>query len=103
MRHRHGRHSACVLIALCLMRVAATPAQNRQGPGTSIGSISTRGDLVLLTLDEGALGKANLFDLVKHTLRFTPDRGGYRVENIAFTWDAEFGNQAPARTPVTLH
>ena len=53
--------------------------------------MSTQGDLIVVTLEEGALGKANLFDLAKHTLRFTPDGIGYRAENIAFTWDAEFG------------
>ena len=67
-------------------------------PGKTIGSVSTHGDLVVLTLDEGALGHANLFDLAKHTLSFTPDPGGYRVENAAFTWDAVFGGELSQRT-----
>ena len=83
--------------------VAAQSGQGRNEPGKSIGSISTRGDLIVFTLNEGALGKANLFDLEKHTLRFTPDAGGYRVENTAFTWEADFGDQAQARAPVNLH
>jgi hypothetical protein len=102
MTRRRVRVSAWVLVALCAVSVAVALAQNRQAPGKPIGAISTRGDLIVLTLDEGALGKANLFDLVKHTLRFTPDGGGYRVENVPFAWDAEFGGQAPPRTPVTL-
>lgn len=57
----------------------------------------------MFTLDEGALGHANLFDLVKHTLRFTPDAGGYRVENAAFAWDADFGGEERGRTAVTLN
>ncbi len=44
-----------------------------------------------MTLDEGALGKASLFDLVHHRLRFTPEGSQYRVENAAWQWDAEFG------------
>ncbi len=44
-----------------------------------------------MTLDEGVLGKANLFDLAHHTLRFTPDGSRYRVENLAWQWDSEFG------------
>jgi hypothetical protein len=83
--------------------LALVLAQNRQTPGKSIGTMSTRGDLIVLTLDEGALGQATLFDLAKQTLRFTPDNGGYRIEHPAFTWDADFGDQVPPRTPVSLH
>ena len=66
-------------------------AQGRQAPGHSIGKISTQGDLIVMTLDEGALGHANLFDLAGRTVRFTPDTGGYRVENLPLRWDPEFG------------
>ena len=44
-----------------------------------------------MTLDEGVLGKPNLFDLGHHTLRFTPEGPRYRVENLAGEWDADFG------------
>jgi hypothetical protein len=103
VKHGHLRSLASVLVGLGLMLVTVALAQNRQAPGKSVGSISTLGDLIVLTLHEEALGKANLFDLGKHTLRFTPDRDGYRVENAAFAWDAEFGSQTPAGTPVALH
>lgn len=97
---------ALAAAASCLLHAAAVlaqnPVQNRQAPGKPIGTITTRGDLVVFTLDEGALGRANLFDLQKRTLRFTPDGGGYRIERPAFTWDAEFGEEAPPRTPVSL-
>ncbi len=74
-----------------LLLHALAYAQGRQEPGHPIGKISTQGDLIVMTLDEGALGKANLFDLVRHTLRFTPDGPGYRIENVALEWDPEFG------------
>jgi hypothetical protein len=91
-----------LLVVFCLTLAAA---QNQQPAGKPIGSISTHGDLIVLTLDEGALGRANLFDLEKHTLRFTPVSGGYRVENAAFTWDPAFGDELPVRTrtQVALH
>ena len=69
----------------------ATFAQPRQEPGRSIGTISTRDDLIVMTLDEGVLGFANLFDLGGRTLRFTPAAGGYRGENMPLQWDPEFG------------
>jgi hypothetical protein len=101
MQERFGIGLVLVLAAVVLVAVAA--AQDRQAPGKSIGSVSTQGNLVVLTLDEGALGQPNLFDLARHTLRFTPDAAGYRVENTAFSWDSAFGDQLPAgRTDVKL-
>lgn len=70
-------------------------AQRFQEPGKSIGTISTQGNLIVMTLNEDVLGKPNLFDLAHRTLRFTPDGSGYRVENMPLQWDAEFG---PAMT-----
>jgi hypothetical protein len=55
-----------------------------------------------MELDEGALGKANLFDLVGRTLRFTPEGSRYRVENEALHWDSEFGPEL-AGAELTLH
>jgi len=60
--------------------IGALPAnaQGRQEPGHSIGAISTQGELIVMTLDEGVLGKAKLFDLAHHTLRLCqrhPDTG----------------------------
>jgi hypothetical protein len=48
-------------------------AQGQQAPGHPIGTVSTRGDLIILELDEGVIAPANLFDLVQRTLRFTPE------------------------------
>src|SRR5580698_270412 len=75
--------------AFLLQGVAYT--QGRQEPGRSLGKISTQGDLIVMTLDQDVLGKANLFDLDHHTLRFTPEGAGYRAENLPLQWDAEFG------------
>jgi hypothetical protein len=93
-----------MLLIVCAILVLPAPAQaqEREEPGKPIGKVSVVGNLILMELDEGALGRENLFDLGGHTLRFTPAKGGYRVENVPFQWDAEFGQQLkdPA---VTLH
>src|SRR5262249_44894926 len=49
------------------------------------------GNLIVLELNDGALGKANLFDLNGRTLRFTPDGTKYRIENLPLQWDSDFG------------
>lgn len=87
-----------VAFALC---PAASHAQFGDEPGHSIGTVTTHGNLILLTLNEGALGHANLFNLVHHTLRFTPEGAGYRVHNVPFSWDADFGS-ALTSPAVTL-
>ncbi|HYH00996.1 MAG TPA: hypothetical protein VD837_17845 [Terriglobales bacterium] len=81
--------SRFVLATMLLSSVLAF-AQFGQ-PGKSIGKISIQGELIVMELDEGALGHANLFDLAGRTLRFTPGPAGYKVENLALVWDAEFG------------
>ena len=68
-------------------------AQGHRDPGKSIGAISVRGNLIVMTLDEGSLGKASLFDLAHRTLRFTPETSGYRAENVPWRWDADFGQE----------
>ena len=89
-----------VLAAIALLAVLPAPdrhevtfAQGGQPPGRSIGTISTRGDLIVLELNEGALGTANMFDLEKRTVRFSPAAGGYRAETAALRWDSEFGSE----------
>lgn len=74
-----------------LLNSGLADAQGRREPGKPIGKITTQGDLIVMTLDEGVLGKANLFDLARRTLRFTPDGSGYRIENLPIQWDGEFG------------
>jgi hypothetical protein len=83
------------LLMLCVILVppSAGRAQEREEPGKPIGKVSVVGNLILMELDEGALGRQNLFDLGQHTLRFTPGSTGYRVENLPLRWDADFGQQ----------
>jgi hypothetical protein len=78
-------------IALPVALAPLLYAQGRQEQGHSIGKISTQGNLIVMTLDEDVLGKANLFNLAHHTLRFTPDGSQYRAANLPVQWDAEFG------------
>src|SRR6201999_4265039 len=78
------------LLATALMMAPAVAQQN-QTPGHSLGKVTTPGKLILLTLDEDVLGKAPLFNLQHRTLHFTPEGGGYRIENTAVKWDADFG------------
>src|SRR6266571_9261086 len=77
-------------------------SQGRQEPGRSIGTITTQGDLIVMTLNEGVFGKANMFDLARRTLRFTPDGAGYRAENLPLQWDSEFGKEM-SDPQLTLH
>jgi len=66
-------------------------AQGRQEPGKSLGTVAVKDNLIVMTLDEGVLGKANLFNLAHRTLRFIPEGGRYRAENLAPQFDADFG------------
>ena len=77
-------------------------AQDLQQPGKSIGAITTQGNLIVMTLNEGALGKANLFGLAHRTLRFTHEDGGYRIVNLPVEWDSDFGPELQG-AQVTLH
>ena len=95
-----------IVFVLCvfgvLSRGSVTYSQARQEPGRSIGTVTTQGDLIVMTLNEGVFGKANMFDLVRHTLRFTPEGAGYRAENLAPQWDSEFGKEM-SDPQLTLH
>lgn len=80
------KNFAWILVLACVAQ-----AQRFQAPGHPIGTIKTRGNLIVMTLDEGVLGKEHLFDLVGRTVRFTPDGAGYRIETGPIQWDSEFG------------
>ena len=77
-----------VLLAIGALPLSL-PAQRQ--PGHSIGKVTTIGNLIHLELDSGAVSPERLFDLDHRTLRFTPEGDGYRVENVALSWDADFG------------
>ena len=82
-------------LTLLLLSGVAAHAQFRQQPGHSIGTVTTQGNLIVLTLDEDALGDTNLFNLAHRTLRFTPHGSQYTVETIPWQWDSEFGAEMP--------
>ena len=79
------------LAVLTTATVSSASAQGRMTPGKSIGTVTTHGNLIILTLNEDALGKPHLFDLAHHTVRFTPEGSRYRVETLPESWDDGFG------------
>ena len=90
------RFNAALSVAVGAMAIttlcsSSLQAQFNRAPGKSIGTVTTQGNLIVLTLNEGALGPENFFDLDHRTLRFTPSGSGYRVENLPLQWDADFG------------
>lgn len=91
--HRCRTTLALLACSLTLLLLGATDAlaQFRAGPGRTLGTVTTQGKLIVLTLDEGALGHANLFDLAHQTLRFSPAGSRYRVERLPLRWDADSG------------
>ena len=91
IRFNRGLSVATGALALVLLSSATAPAQFNREPGKSIGTVTTQGNLIVMTLNEDALGPANLFDLDHRTLRFTPSGSGYRVEALQEQWDPDFG------------
>jgi len=89
------RFSKTLLILACaiLAPMTAARAQGFGETGKPIGKVSVVGNLILMELDEGALGQQHLFDLGQRTLRFTPGKTGYRIENLPLRWDADFGTK----------
>lgn len=91
-----------LLLFSLLLSFNLSEAQEENAPGQSIGQVSTQGDLIVLELNERALGSANLFNLAGHTLHFLPKGSRYRIENSPLQWDADFGPEVGA-TNVALH
>src|SRR5438128_4336861 len=90
-RSRFGSTVLFLVLGVLAPDLRAHAQGGRQEPGKTLGKISVQGNLIVMTLDEGVLGKPSLFDLTHHTLRFTPDGSGYRAENVAWHWDSDFG------------
>jgi hypothetical protein len=65
VRRRIGVSVLLGLFAASVVSPSFGHAQSRQEPGRSIGTITTQGNLIVITLNEGALGKANRFDLAR--------------------------------------
>jgi len=105
MKQRAGCPALSGVLILCgiLLCPSLLHAQEEETErGRSIGKVSTQGDLIVMELDDGALGRVNLFDLVGHTLRFTPEGSGYRVESGTLNWDSDFGPELNG-AEVPLH
>jgi hypothetical protein len=91
-----------IMLIVCAILVSVAVHAQEGESGHPIGKISVLGKLILMELDEGALGQENLFDLGQRTLRFTPGNAGYRVETLPLRWDGDFGQQITV-PKVTLH
>jgi hypothetical protein len=91
-----------LLCGLLLFVSLAAAQEDRVEQGRSIGKVSVKDNLIVMELDEGALGKSNLFDLVDHTIRFTPDGSRYRIETGSLQWDSDFGPELSG-AEATLH
>jgi hypothetical protein len=94
--------NAVVVSCGLLLIVGLSSAQQDNAPGQSLGRISTQGDLIVLELNDGALGKMNLFDLSGRTLRFTPEGSRYRVQAGSLRWDSDYGLELKG-PEATLH
>src|SRR5580698_9391633 len=97
--------SRSVIFLLCgflLITGFSAAQEDRVEQGHSIGKVSVKDNLIVMELDEGVLGKANLFDFTGRTLRFTPEGSHYRIENEALQWDSDFGPELSG-SEVTLH
>jgi len=94
----------CLFIALAaaLSFPSVLCGQDDDRPGRNIGKVSTLENLIVMELDEGALGKSNLFDLTGKTLRFIPKEARYRVETTSLQWDPDFGKET-SDSDVSLH
>jgi len=105
-RSSSSLHFAILICGLFLNLVFPSPSFTQDDEtvrqGHSIATVSTQGNLIVMELDDAALGKANLFDLVGNTLRFTPEGSSYRVEKEALQWDLDSGPEL-AGAEVTLH
>src|SRR6185437_10366394 len=82
MRKLAGRRVRSLAPIFCstLLMISLCHAQAGEEQGYSIGKVSIQGNLIVLELNDGALGRSNLFDLNGRTLFFSPGRSGYRIE-----------------------
>ena len=94
--------TAVLILFAMLVNPVTSNAQEENDLGHSIGKVSTNGDLIVVELDDGALGKTNLFDLGRRTLRFTPEGSYFRVESGPLHWDSDFGPEVVG-AEVALH
>ena len=98
-------HSGALILCGLLLHPNLAHAQF-DVPGQPIGKISTDGELMVMELEDGALGKANLFDLAGHDAalqsgRFALSRGEWR---LAVGLGLRPSNSPGLKSPcITLH
>ena len=104
MRKIRGFCRVRAVLAFWALFLTIPPSYGQQDdePGRSIGKVSVEGNLIVVELDEGSHGKANLFDLEGHTIRFAPQDLRYRIENTPLRWDSDYGPEFTG-TEVSLH
>jgi hypothetical protein len=95
------RRARAVPLVVVLAVGITSPLAAQRPQGRPIGKVTTMGNLIHIEVDEGVLAAEHRFDLDRRTLRFTPQAGGYRVENVPLRWDPEFGSALQGNT-VTL-
>src|SRR5262245_61814359 len=95
------RRARAIPLVVVLAVGITSPLVAQRPQGRPIGKITTMGNLIHIEVDEGVLAAEHLFDLDRRTLRFTPQAGGYRVENVPLRWDPDFGAALQGNT-VTL-
>src|SRR5215475_5265872 len=108
MKRRIGsflKSASLIGFAMCVVTSLSPQnfySQGRQETGRSIVTATTQGNLLVMTLNEGALGHANLIDLARRTLRVTPEGTGYRAENLPLQFEQKSGHEI-TEPQVTLH
>jgi hypothetical protein len=98
---RIWRGAFVALLGLFLV-LSLSSAQQDEEPGRFIGKVSIKEDLIVMELNDGALGKANLFDLNARTLHFTPEGSQYRAESGTLRWHLDYGRELTGGE-VSLH
>ena len=82
--------------------LAWTPAA-REPPNSDDGIWTTEDGRIVVEMEPGVMSEANLFDLDRHTLYFTPDDDGdYTREVRELAWEDDTGNEVPGRSEVAL-
>jgi hypothetical protein len=101
MNFERVSRARAVLLVVVLAAGIPSPLVAQRPQGRPIGKVTTIGNLIHIEVAEGVLVPEHPFDLNRRTLRFTPQTGGYRVENVPLRWDPEFGAALQGST-ITL-
>jgi hypothetical protein len=84
-----------VLMCGALLQGQTVCAQDLQQTGKSIGTVTTRGNLIVMTLDENVMGKANLFE-------FPFSEKNWDTFSAGVTGSIRFGAAAGGRGGISI-